>query len=211
MKTYKTALIVCNAPLPGRTRLQELLSVKPLVVCADGGADRLLRLGLMPDFIVGDIDSLTARSRKKVPPKRILRVVRQDNSDLEKALDFVLRRGIRKVTVIGATGRRPDHTYGNFSILLRYHQRIDIELVDAWCTTRLIDGRTILPLKRGTTLSLMPIGRCEGVVTRGLAYPLDDEILQPGVRESLSNVVTESPVQIELRTGSILLFVVRKR
>ncbi len=137
-----------------------------------------------------------------------MRVDDQNSTDLEKALDYALAQGIRRAVVIGATGRRPDHELANISILGKYQHLLALSFVDAWCRIEIIDAPVTLPLKIGTTLSLMPLGRCEGITTRGLRFPLNEEALELGVREGLSNMVAESPVHISLRRGKLLLFIV---
>ncbi len=207
----KNALIVCNAPLPPQKLIDPILRENPLIICADGGANRLWRRGIQPEFIVGDLDSLQPQLRRIFSPEKIVYNPGQENSDLEKALDFALSQGITQAVVIGATGRRPDHTMVNFSILLKYHQKLYLEFLDAHCTMRLLTGDCQVPLAVGTTISLLPMGTCEGVRTHGLRYPLNDEPLILGTRESLSNLVEENPVSIHVRQGYLLLFVVHKR
>lgn len=209
-KIKKSALIVCNAPLPPQALLQDLLRQNPTIICADGGADRLHRRGIEPHFIVGDLDSLSRRIQTTIDPEKLIKVSDQNSTDLEKALNFAIDRGISSVIVIGAMGGRSDHTFANFSILLKYHDKIRIEYLDTHGTMRIITAETVLNLPKGTTISLMPLGICKGIETEGLAYPLKNESLQLGVREGLSNVVTSSPVRIRIRKGFLLLFILYK-
>jgi thiamine pyrophosphokinase len=204
------ALIICNGPLPAKSVLQSLTADAALVICADGGANRALRRGLKPHVIIGDFDSLAPDTAAAFPGVQIIQVPDQYSTDLEKALDYALSQKVSSAVVVGATGRRPDHTVANFSILAKYHQRLDLMLVDSYCRIRLIDHDITLQLPMGMTISLMPLGLCQGITTTGLAYPLSDESLQPGVREGLSNRVVASPVRIQVRDGLLLLFEVLK-
>ncbi len=211
MKRFHKALIIGNGPLPSRRRIAALLDDETLIVCADGGANRALARGITPHIVIGDLDSLSPRTAAAFAAAEKIRSEDQENTDLEKALDLLLQRGITRAVVIGATGRRPDHTLANFSILAKYHPRIDLLFVDSWCRMRIIDGAVSLPLPKGTTVSLLPLGRCEGVTTRGLAYPLNQAVLELGVREGISNLVSDSPVEITLNKGTLLLFVVERK
>lgn len=208
MPEWHKALIVCNSVLPPRRRIRRLIDAGTLIVCADGGADRARARGLTPHVIIGDMDSLTPETRAEFLQAALVHVADQNSTDLEKALDHVLALGIGRATVIGATGRRPDHELANLSILAKYHQRLDLHFVDAWCTIRVIDAAVTLDLLPGTTVSLLPLGRCEGITTRGLRYALADEALELGVREGNSNVVEAAPVEISVRQGRLLLFIV---
>ncbi len=207
MSTTTThALIICNGPLPGKLKLQKLAAQANKIICADGGANRALRRGLQPDVIIGDLDSVTPETRLAFDQVRWIHKVDQESTDLEKVLDWALSQGISSATVVGATGRRSDHTLANFSILAKYSGRMRLEFIDSHCRMRILEENTILDLKIGTTLSLLPLGRCEGITTEGLAYPLRDEALELGVREGLSNQVVFTPVRISLRRGKLLLF-----
>ncbi len=211
MKPWKKALIICNGPLPSRRRIAGWLDEETLIVCADGGANHALARGVTPHLIIGDLDSLTDRTAAVLSGVEKIRVTSQENTDLEKVLDYLLAHGITRAVVTGATGRRPDHTFANFSILARYHSRLDLLFVDTWCRMEIVDGTVRRDLAPGTTLSLLPLGRCEGVTTKGLAYPLDNAVLEPGVRESISNRVSASPVEVGLTLGKLLFFIVDRK
>ncbi|HNW58278.1 MAG TPA: thiamine diphosphokinase [bacterium] len=202
------ALIIANGPLPPRRRILPWIRTGTLIVCADGGANRARVRGITPDVILGDLDSLSPEGATASPKARLLRITDQAKTDLEKALDFVLQQGIRRAVVIGATGRRPDHELANFSLLARYHTRLELMFLDTWCRILIVDAQLSLSLRPGTIVSLLPLGPCAGVVTRGLAWPLRGEPLAPGVRESISNRVVASPVEIELTAGKLLVFIV---
>lgn len=211
MKPYQKALVIANGPLPSRRRIAGWLDEETLIVCADGGANRALARGITPDLIIGDLDSLSPRTAAALAGVEKIRVEDQENTDLEKVLDYLLAHGIAGAVVIGATGRRPDHTLANFSILAKYHSRLDLLFVDSWCRMEIIDRTVRRNLALGTTLSLLPLGRCEGVITRGLAFPLVHEVLEAGVRESISNRVSSSPVEIGLTLGKLLFFIVDRK
>lgn len=208
MHNWTSALIIGNGPLPPRRRILPLIASGTLIVCADGGANRARMRGLRPHVIVGDLDSLRPETAAAFPEARIIRIGDQESTDLEKAIDYVLKQGIGRAIVIGATGRRPDHELANLSILARYQGRLELSFLDAWSRIRIVDGEISLPLEIGTTVSLLPLGRCEGITTRGLEWPLNNASLEPGVRESISNRVISSPVLIRLRNGKLLLFII---
>ncbi|HPG84332.1 MAG TPA: thiamine diphosphokinase [bacterium] len=211
MAHWKKALVIANGPLPSRRRIAGWLDEETLIVCADGGANRARARALIPHLVIGDLDSITPGTAAALAGVETIRVEDQENTDLEKVLDYLLAHGITAAVVLGATGRRPDHTLANFSILAKYHSRLDLLFVDSWCRMEIIDRPVQLDLAPGTTLSMLPLGRCEGVTTHGLAYPLVHQVLEPGVRESISNRVSKSPVEISLTVGKLLLFIVDKK
>ena len=79
------------------------------------------------------------------------------------------------------------------------------------CDIQIVDKRMTFESRIGSVVSLMPLGRCEGITTTGLEFPLHDESLELGVREGTSNTVISSPIEISVKKGSLLLFVVKSK
>ncbi len=205
----RNVLLVCNGEPPPRGLALRLARAADWVVAADGGANAARALGLVPDVIIGDLDSLTPATRRVFRRSLIVRVRRQDNTDLEKALDFLAARGVRAVTILGATGNRVDFTIGNFSVLWKYFALLDIRFAgDSWYAIA-AGKKRMLRAPRGTTVSLVPFGPCEGVTLRGLRFPLTNASMRIG-DTGLSNVVVRSPFTVRVRRGAMLVLVQRE-
>jgi thiamine pyrophosphokinase len=205
------ALVICNGDVLSKAKIALLLREKPFIICADGGANKARLLGIRPHAIIGDLDSISSRTRKHFSRVEKIHIADQESTDLEKALDFLLKLLIPSATVVGATGGRIDHSLANLSILKKYHKRIRLLFSDPFCDIRIIDNKIVFEAIVGSVISLMPLDRCEGIQTIGLKYPLDNESLELGEREGASNVVISSPVQITVKKGCLLLFVVKSR
>lgn len=123
----------------------------------------------------------------------------------------MLKLRFKNAAVVGATGGRPDHVLSNFSILKKYNKRIHLLFADSSCDIRIIARRIVVTAEIDSVISLLPLGRCEGISTTGLEFPLHNESLELGVREGTSNTVVSSPVKISVKKGSLLLFVVNRR
>ncbi|HPI73972.1 MAG TPA: thiamine diphosphokinase [bacterium] len=205
--TDRPALIIANGELPDLERWSDLLQQNPLLVAADGGAERLTAHGLTPHVVIGDLDSFSSVDALCLSGARIIRITDQETTDLEKALDYLLKWGCSRVTVLAATGLRSDHTLANFSILLKYHRRMDIRFRDAFSEISVVERECTLVIATGTTVSLIPMEPCIGVTTTGLRWNLRQATLAPGVRESISNRVISSPAVIRIDRGRSLLFV----
>ncbi len=200
------ALIICNGEMPSTKLLSPLLKKKPLIVCADGGANKVRPFGIIPDYIIGDLDSITQKTRLYFSSVPIIHISDQNSTDLEKVIEFLLTSKIPSATIIGATGERPDHTMSNFSILLKYHKRIALRFFDERCTVEIIQKKIRFKAQIGQQISLVPMGKCSGITTKGLKYPLKNESLELGVREGSSNEASASSVDVAVRSGSLLLF-----
>ena len=113
------AVVLANGEYPTSPLPLKILAEAPYVVCCDGGADEYIRRGHTPDVIIGDGDSLSDENRRKFG--HILhRISDQETNDQTKAVNFLLAQGKRRIAIIGATGKREDHTLGNISLLIDY-------------------------------------------------------------------------------------------
>ena len=204
------ALVICNGDVPAKRRIAPLLHGNPFILCADGGANKARQLGIRPHAIVGDMDSITKGTLRYFSAVETIQVQDQYSTDLEKALDFLAMRQIRSAVVIGATGGRSDHSFANFSIMKKYRKRIHLQFLDSFCEIQIVDRKIAFGASVGSIISLMPMGRCEGITTTGLKYPLSNESLELGIREGTSNEVVSPLVKIEVRKGNLLLFIVAK-
>lgn len=189
--------------------LSPLLRSRPFIICADGGANKVRSFGITPDCIIGDLDSITNATRRYYASVPVIHVARQDSTDLEKALDYLLEQRFRSAAVVGATGDRPDHTMGNFSILVKYHKKILLQFIDERCEISVIQKKIRFKTFAGQKISLVPMGKCSGVTTSGLKYPLHNEPLEPGVREGTSNEAFARTAAVSVRQGNLLLFRMR--
>ena len=207
MKTTSTrTLLLCNGEPPSRTLLRRLAARADMIVAADGGANAALRSGIRPDVVIGDLDSILPETRKQLKDALVVRVRRQDNTDMEKALDFISASGHADVAIAGATGRRIDFTLGNLSVFWNYAGALDITFVgDGWRAFPVGRRRTVTA-PRGTTVSLVPFGSCAGITLRGLRYTLTDAAMRVG-EIGVSNVVRRSPFTVTVRRGKMLLVI----
>ncbi|HEY4643806.1 MAG TPA: thiamine diphosphokinase [Bacteroidota bacterium] len=202
----KKALVICDGELPSRVALRKLAEGVDSIACADGGANQARRYRITPDIIVGDLDSITDATRRFYRTVPLIQNSSEEQTDLEKVLDVLLARGTKDVVVVGATGRRTDHTVTNFSILKKYHRKCNLRFVDRHCEIFVVDRKVKLSGKRGELISILPLGVGRGITTKGLKYSLRNETLELGVREGQSNVIVSNPVEVSLKRGVLLLF-----
>jgi len=204
------AIVVSGGDHRHAKRQLRLLAEAGLVLAADGGANWLYDMGLIPRLLVGDLDSVRDDVRRELEQRGCRMVVHptaKDETDTELALLEAVACGARRITLLGGTGSRIDHTLANV-MLLTLPELEGIE-------TRLFDGHSFLILVRDTatirgdvedTVSLIPLrGDARGVRTEGLAYPLRDETLRFGPARGISNVMTAPEARVSLREGLLLL------
>ena len=115
------AAILGNGDFPGEEILKHWIARAGYTVCCDGAAERACASGIVPDAIVGDGDSLSDVLKRKYAD--ILHLEgEQDFNDQTKAVRFLKAKGISRIVIMGATGKREDHTIGNISLLVYYLQ-----------------------------------------------------------------------------------------
>ncbi|HHV65244.1 MAG TPA: thiamine diphosphokinase [Peptococcaceae bacterium] len=187
-----------------------------ILIAADGGGDLALKVGRIPDVLIGDLDSISEESFKicqnnntkiKKFPKE------KDETDLELALEFAetylqaYGRQEDEILLYAAGGKRLDHLLGNIALLLGYGQKQRIiKMIDknyqAWV---MMPGTKIISGQRGQELSLLPLSEKALVNSQGLYYELKDLTLFQNSPRGISNVFTQDCVTITVREGIVLV------
>ena len=203
----KRALILANGNPPGKRLLKKYLRSSDWFICADGGANTAARYDCPPDFIIGDLDSIKKETLAVFGKVKLKKLKSQNSTDLEKALAAVIRKEFNEIIVLGATGGRLDHAIGNLSALSKFSAKAHITFIDNAGKLFSVNHSAEFNLPTGTIISLLPLTRCNGIVTKGLKWNLKNESLEFGVRESTSNVIISSPVNIKVRKGRLIAFV----
>jgi len=178
------------------------------LMCADGGADSASRLGLTPDFIIGDLDSISKEAITIfTSTSKILQYKRQNDTDVEKCLKFAIKNKFEEALLIGATGNRLDHTICNLGIILKYFHKIKILLIAENSYLKPYKGSVSLKSIKGEIFSLYGFDKKTKITSKGLKYPLKNIALPFGEKESTSNVSTSKSIQLKIRNG--IIFVIR--
>lgn len=206
----KTALVILNSILPDKNILDELRSRSQMIICADGGANRARDAGLTPDYIVGDLDSMTDETRRTFSSAQIVYRPSQYETDLEKTLHFAVDLGVTHALLVGITGFRLDHQLVNLNIAEKFCDRMEIETHDDFGVGQFIrQTEASFAAAIGQQISLIAFRRAAGISTAGLKYPLDIEALEWAMRDGLSNEVIASPVTISVERGTVFCYRVR--
>jgi thiamine pyrophosphokinase len=180
-----------------------------LVICADSGVRHAFRMNIIPDIIVGDMDSASVEDIKKIEALGIEKYTfsaEKDFTDTELALRLALKKGARQVVLFGGLGSRPDHSLANiFLMVLFKKQGMDVKLVGGNWEMFLIDNKKQFGGKKGDILSLIPITpEVTGIRTEGLYYPLIDETISMGPARGISNVFMGDSATVTIQSGLLL-------
>lgn len=169
------AVVLCAGDWPTHPLPLGLLTHAERTVCCDSAAATYAtRLGRLPWRAVGDGDSLPPEWKQQMAD-RLTIVGEQESNDQTKAMRLLRSLGLRRVAIVGATGRREDHTLGNIALLAEYHRMgMDVRMyTDHGLFLLPRPGTNVLhlTLTPGSQLSIFPLGR-GAIRATGVKFPL---------------------------------------
>ncbi len=204
MQIYR-ALLIGNGETVSPRLLKQLAAQADYVLAADGGADKALQCGVTPNGVIGDLDSVSARTKKQLA-SRILHVPTQDNTDLEKTLLWLNKNRFTHVTLVGFVGDRWDFAIGNLLALTRFARKLQICVAgNKWRIFPLVRGAEFA-CQKNKRVSIIPVKTCTGVTLTGLKYPLKNARLLPGTTQTLSNQTTATRFKVSFTHGTLLVY-----
>ena len=209
----KTACLVLNGQLEDYDYIREVMGYNTyeLIIAVDGGANHLYRLGIMPNYILGDLDSIDDDIRsyyeasdvvfKKFPTKK-------DETDAELAVWMVEEEGLLGIDIYAALGGRIDHELANIQLL--YY------ILDRGMYPRIISEREEIYILRneemnlkgsiGDIVSIIPVkGDARGITLANMEYSVEELDLKYSVTRGISNVMLAEDAYINVRDGCILV------
>ena len=195
---FSTPLVVVGGGMVSADTLRAVARPGYGLVGADSGADAILSAGLMPDAVIGDLDSVADVARF-APETRVVRIAEQQTTDFEKAL-YSTEAPV--TLALGMTGGRLDHTLAALHALARYAPERRIVLVDGEDLAIAVSGDIGLAVPKETRVSIYPLGRTAFAASEGLAYPLNGLVMEPGLKIGTSNTASETRVNIRLAEGA---------
>ncbi len=202
VRTNEPVLLVGGGQIGPEDLNQTLIRAK-CVVAADGGANHLMRFGLVPDAVVGDFDSLEAVAEAQIPPDRLFRICEQDSTDFDKALrsiDTPLALGV------GFLGGRLDHQLAVLNTLSVRQDRPCI-LIGSHEVVFHAPPQISLNLGSGDVVSLFPFRHVTGR-SQGLEWPVDGLQFAPNGQIGTSNRAV-SDVELQMDGPGMLVMLPR--
>ena len=205
----KKCIILANGQAPPKKLFDYLfLHDYKTLFCADGGANSTIKLNVTPDYIIGDLDSIKPEVYDYFFDKcKIIHNKKQNNTDVEKCLEYAIKKNFKEAILLGATGDRLDHTFCNLGIVLKYFNKIKIKIIHQRSLLTAFTGNIILSTIPNEVISFYGFDSKTRVKSSGLKYPLKNITLPFGQKESTSNVAAGNQVHLQINGGKI--FVIR--
>ncbi len=182
------------------------------IVACDRGYEALAAIGVTPDVVVGDLDSMSEQCRKDMEYKDI-EVIRlnpvKDDTDTEAAIALCAGRGAEKIYLFGATGSRVDHMLGNIELLAYAADRgCELIIIDRHNRIRLLQHSFKITKDEqwGDYISFIPYSPAvEKLTLRGFKYELQDFDMKKGNTLGISNEITADTADISFSSGKLIM------
>jgi thiamine pyrophosphokinase len=199
------AVICLDADLPEKDFFLRISGI-PLLA-ADGAAIKLYNMGIVPDFVIGDLDSFNQSGiTKNFKPESIIYYPEQDTNDFEKVLTFSLKNFYKNILILGFHGGELEHTLNNWSVLMKYATKLNLMIFDKGRIGIPVNHSIRFKAKIGEMISIIPEPTVT-LTTKNLRWNLEHEKLELGFREGARNIAESDIIEIELHEGSYLLFI----
>ncbi len=200
----KKAVILANGDFPTHPYPLQILRTAESRICCDGAAEALLAAGLEPHKIIGDLDSLPDQIRKTYA-QCITHDPDQETNDLTKAVNACRQEGYQAITILGATGKREDHTLGNIGLLAQYAQQADVEMITDHGIFTVIQNQATLATLPGQQVSFFNTTKGIPVTAHNVKYPLENLLIDQ-IWQGTLNEATGSSITISAPGAIIIVF-----
>ena len=202
-------LIIANGNMDNNI-LHTILKPNDIIICCDGGSKYLFEEGIIPHYIIGDLDSSIPQIIQFFETKNVVFKKfnsKKDETDMELCIDFAISLGTNEIIILGAIGTRIDHTLTNINLLMKAEDaNVKAVIVDNNNEIQIISNNITITGKKGDLVSLIPISTyVEGIDTTGLEYPLKNATMTIGKSLGVSNVMTSNLATVNIKSGYLLV------
>jgi thiamine pyrophosphokinase len=197
-------VIVADGTFPQHEIPLRYLKNAGRIVCCDGSTRNLVLAGMVPDAIVGDMDSLDVDFLNRFAD-RIYLDENQDTNDLTKAVSWCSDMGYKDIVIVGATGKREDHTLGNISLIADYMKIVNVIMVTDTGIFRPLLKSSALSCFTGQQVSIFSLDPRTEVTSNGLLYPLNRTRIASWWCATL-NEATGDSFSVEFKNGRLIVY-----
>ena len=199
------AILCLDGSFPGVDLFDHLKGIP--VIAADGAAIHLMEYNIEFEKVIGDLDTLRQKGWiDKIPAQKKVFLPNQDANDFDKALNYADKNGMKRILITGMHGGELEHTLNNWSVFMRYAAYLNLCLYESGRYGIPLFESTALDIIKDEMISLIPQPSAI-VTTKGLKWELENEALELGYREGARNTASNDRIEIEIHSGSILLFI----
>lgn len=203
------AVIIAGGTITDAEYIRALINENDKIICADSGCHNAKKLEIVPDVVIGDFDSFL-KDEAVFKEEIICLPTEKDRTDTHECVCYAIKKGADEIMLLAATGTRLDHTIANLHLLkVAMDAGVKMKIVNENNEIFLIDKECTISKKDGFHLSLLPVGRAEGISASGVYYPLTDGVMEFGNPYGVSNEFTEDEAKVSVKEGLLLAFLSR--
>jgi len=204
-------IILSNGEYGESEIYREYIKKADKIICADGGANQAYKMGIIPDYIIGDMDSIKAEIKEyflqnQVTFKKFPR--RKDFTDTQLALSLAEDIGAREIIFLGTMGKRLDHALSNLYCSIDTVLRgIKVTHITPEYKIYLINRTQEIEGQKGDLVSVFSLSDfAYGVSEAGFEYPLENVVMENKKPYGVSNVLTDRKGIISVEEGILAVF-----
>ena len=188
---FSRNIILCNGQFPSHHVPISILSAANTIICCDGAANTLYKNAIEPTAVIGDLDSINPEI-KHVFSDRLVYDSDEEINDQTKAVKWAISQGLQDIVILGATGKREDHTLGNISLLLSYAEKLSVCMVTDYGIFTPIFSSTTFQSFKGQQVSIFCLTQTQGISSEQLKYPLTKRLLESWWEGTLNESTADS-------------------
>ena len=195
-------IVIANGSFPSHPMPLHYLNNHGTIICTDGATDKLINYGKKPDIVIGDFDSTKIKNSTKV--KKWIEAPNQNQTDLEKTFEWCVNNNIINIVLLGAGGKREDHTLGNLFTLAKYHGKLNCEIITNHSKIICASGKNYISTNINQAVSIIATEPIESITLEGLQHNMKNEKISPSAR-AISNKAINNQFYLE-SSGKVLVF-----
>ena len=201
MNVKKNVSVILNGQMPTDDTIINQITNSDYIIAVDGSANKLFDLEIIPDVIIGDLDSLRNIKNKDI---ELVETPDQNKTDFRKTLEWCIEKNILNISIFGISGESEDHFLGNYYTLSDFGEKISWKAFTDFSVISPCMGNKKFESYKGQKVSLFCMKGSSTVNSKNLEYPLQSYHLKPS-DDAVRNLSLEDYFTIE-STTTILVF-----
>lgn len=201
MNEKKNVSVILNGQMPTDGTIINQITNSDYIIAVDGSANKLFDLEIVPDVIIGDLDSLQNIKNKDI---ELVETQDQNKTDFRKTLEWCIEKNILNISIFGISGESEDHFLGNYYTLSDFGEKISWEAFTDFSVISPCVGNKKFESFKGQKVSLFCMKGSSTVNSENLEYPLQSYYLKPS-DDAVRNLSIEDHFIIE-STNIVLVF-----
>ena len=201
MNDKKNVSVILNGQMPTDDAIINQITNSDYIIAVDGSANKLFDLEIIPDVIIGDLDSLQNIKNKDI---ELVKTPNQNKTDFRKTLEWCIEKNILNISIFGISGESEDHFLGNYYTLSDFGEKISWKAFTDFSVISPCIGNKKFESFKGQKVSLFCMKGSSIVNSENLEYPLQSYHLKPS-DDAIRNLSLEDYFTIE-STTTILVF-----